>query len=110
MATPPLTTVVVGASDRDRRGTGAASVVIARLVGIAVGLAGLTAWALHRFDQLRRELTLPPLTDPGYEEAATAAQADMTATALGETFIAASLAALVATALVARLPRLSGTR
>lgn len=110
VATPALTTIVVEASPDDHRGVGASLVLVSRLVGLAVGLAGLTAWALHRFDQLRRGLTLPAITDPGYEDAAFAAQAELTGTVLGETFLAAAALAAVAVALAALLPRKSHRR
>lgn len=105
VATPALTTVVVDASPDDHRGVGASLVLVSRLVGLAIGLAGLTAWALHRFDQLRRGLTLPAITDPGYETASLAAQGELTGAVLGETFLAAAALAAMAVPLVALLPR-----
>lgn len=108
LATPAVTEVVVAAAPLDRRGVGASLVIIARLVGITLGLAGLTAWALHRFDQLRQGVTLPPLTDPGYQEALASAQASITGTALRETFLAAALGGLLAVLLATRLPARRG--
>ena len=104
VATPALTTVVVDAWPDDQRGVGASLVLVSRLVGIAIGLAGLTAWALHRFGELRGGLTVPAINDPGYADAALAAQAELTGTVLGETFLAAAAFAAVAVALATLLP------
>jgi hypothetical protein len=83
-------------------------VILARLMGLAVGLSGLTAWFLHRFDTLRRSLDLPPVTDPGYEAAFDAARQDVTASALAETFLFSvalvGAAVLIALTLRRRMP------
>lgn len=106
LVTAPLTAAVVDEVPTDRRGLGTAFVVISRLIGLAVGLAGLTAWALHRYDALRASIDLPPLTDPGYADAAEAAQRTLSAAVLSETFLAtavvAGLAFLLATGLKPR--------
>ena len=66
--------------------TAAGLVVMARLVGFSVGLAGLTSWALRRYDALRRDVELPPLTDPDYARAVTETARDLGTSALAETF------------------------
>jgi EmrB/QacA subfamily drug resistance transporter len=98
LVTAPTSAAVVDAAPPDRRGTAASLVVVLRLVGLSVGLSGLTAYGLMRFNQLRDTLDLPPLGDPGYEEALTTAQGELTTSALAETFLAA--AALLGLALV----------
>jgi EmrB/QacA subfamily drug resistance transporter len=98
LVTAPTSAAVVDAAPPDRRGTAASLVVVLRLVGLSVGLSGLTAYGLWRFNELRGTLDLPPLGDPGYQEAVERAQAEVTTSALAETFVAA--AALVAIALV----------
>ena len=70
--------------------------VLARLMGLAVGLSGLTAWALHRFDTARHAIELPPIGDAGYEQAANVARAQLTADALAETFLFSAAVAAVA--------------
>jgi len=71
-------------------------VILSRLLGLAVGLSGLTAWAIYRFDAARRSLDLPPMTDPGYEDALSRAQGEITASALAETFLFSALLLAVA--------------
>ncbi len=98
LVTAPTNAAVVDAAPADRRGTAGGLVILARLMGLAVGLSGLTAWGLYRFDTLRRGLELPPLGDPGYTEALETATAEITAQALAETFLFS--VAVVAVALV----------
>jgi EmrB/QacA subfamily drug resistance transporter len=101
LVTAPTSAAVVDAAPADRRGTAASLVVVLRLIGLSVGLSGLTAYGLMRFNQLRDTLELPPLGDPGYQEALTKAQGELTTSALAETFLAA--AALLAVALATSL-------
>ena len=86
----PSTAIVVDASPQHQRGAAAAIVMIVRLVGLSVGLAGLTAWGLARFNALRSELELPSITDPGFQSAITEASGRLTADAISETFLAAA--------------------
>ena len=97
----PTSAAVVDAAPPDRRGTAAGVVIVTRLIGLSVGLSGLTAWGLHRFNQLRGDISLPGLDDPGYVDAFAAAQADLTTSALAETFLAAAV--LVGVALIVAL-------
>ncbi len=92
----PTTAAVVDSAPADRRGTAASLVMVLRLVGLSVGLSGLTAWGLHRFNQLRTEIDLPPLNDPDYGRLATEASADLTAAAMAETFVAAGFVLILA--------------
>ena len=63
---------------------------------LSVGLSGLTAWGLHRFNQLRTEVDLPSLSDPDYANRVADLSADLTAAAMAETFIAAGFVLVVA--------------
>ena len=92
----PTSAAVVDAAEPDRRGTAASLVIMFRLMGLSVGLSALTAWGLHRFNQLRTEIVVPPIDDPGYADAAIRAQAELTTSALAETFVAAALVVAVA--------------
>lgn len=86
----PTTATVVDASPAHQRGAAAAIVMIVRLVGLSVGLAALTAWGLARFNDLRSNLVLPPITSPDFPTVATEAAAELTASAISETFLAAT--------------------
>lgn len=92
----PTSAAVVDAAEPDRRGTAASLVIVFRLMGLSVGLSALTAWGLHRFNQLRGSIELPPIDDPGYADAALRAQTELTTSALAETFLAAAVVVSVA--------------
>lgn len=100
----PTNAAVVDSSREADRGTAAALVIVFRLIGFSIGLAALTAWGLRRFNELRDELVLPSLGEPGYETALIDASVDITTTALAETFVGAGVALGIATliALAAR--------
>jgi MFS family permease len=95
----PTSAAVVDAAPPDRRGTAAGLVIVLRLIGLSVGLAGLTSWGLYRFNELRGTIELPPITDPGYAAAVTRAQAELTTASLSETFLAAAVVIAVALAI-----------
>lgn len=92
----PTSAAVVDGAPADRRGTAASIVVVLRLIGLSVGLSALTAWGLFRFNQFRDSVELPPLGDPGYTEALRSAQAELTTSALAETFVAAGVVVIAA--------------
>jgi EmrB/QacA subfamily drug resistance transporter len=104
----PTSAAVVDAAPPDRRGTAASVVMVVRLMGLSVGLSALTAWGLYRFNQLRGSLVLPPLDDPGYAQSLQAAQAELTTSALAETFVAAAVVVLVALVIAMGMRRDSG--
>jgi MFS family permease len=87
----PTTSVVVDASPPDRRGAGASTVMVVRLLGLSVGLSALTAWGLSRFNSLRHDIDLPPITDPDFERAVREAGAQLTAQSIAETFLATAV-------------------
>jgi hypothetical protein len=91
MTVAPTTSAVVDAAPADQRGAAASIVMVVRLLGLSVGLSALTAWGLARFDDLRSTIDLPPITDPGFEDAVIVAQESLTAQAIAETFTAAAV-------------------
>lgn len=102
----PTTSAVVDAAPPEQRGAAASVVMVVRLLGLSVGLSALTAWGLSRFNELRSTIDLPPITDPGFEDAVLAAQETLTAQAIAETFTAAAVvigAGLLATLTMRRL-------
>jgi MFS family permease len=98
----PTSTAVIDLATDDDRGAAAGLVILARLIGFSVGLAALTAWGLRRYDALRADAKLPPITDPDYAQAVAEATVDVSTSALAETFLGAALvlAAALATALL----------
>jgi len=108
LVTAPTSAAVVDAAPPDRRGTAASLVVVLRLMGLSVGLSGLTAYGLLRFNQLRGTIELPPLGDPGYQEALQVAQAELTTSALAETFLAAAVIVAIALGLSMFMRRMHG--
>jgi MFS family permease len=104
----PTSAAVVDGAPADRRGTAASLVIVVRLMGLSVGLSGLTAWGLYRFNQLRDDIVLPPLGDPGFQEAITDANAELTTGSLAGTFAAAAVVLLVALAVTLWMRRPPG--
>ncbi|MCB8985732.1 MAG: MFS transporter [Ardenticatenaceae bacterium] len=85
----PVGTAVINAAPDDQRGIASSLVIVMRLMGMSVGLSGLTAWGLRRFDVLRTQITLPdlPLTDPAYQQAIVDGLTHVTVAVLAETFL-----------------------
>jgi EmrB/QacA subfamily drug resistance transporter len=105
----PLAAASINAAPDDQRGAAAGLVIVFRLVGMSVGLSGLTAWGLYRFDILRGQIQLPPLTDPDFQMAIFEAMTRATITVLNETFLISALVAAVALLAALRLRREPGS-
>ena len=101
----PTTSAVVDHAEPDARGAAAAVVMVVRMIGLSVGLSALTAWGLARFDALRGELDLPPLTDPGFSAALSAETERLTSQSIADTFLASAVALGVGLVLCAVLLR-----
>ncbi len=104
----PTSAAVIDVVGDDARGVASGLVIVARLIGFSVGLAALTAWGLRRYDQLRRRVELPAITDPDYAEAVVAATREVSTSALTETFLGGAIAIGLALVAAQRLATRSG--
>ncbi|MEJ2749424.1 MAG: MFS transporter [Anaerolineae bacterium] len=94
----PVGTAVINAAPDDQRGIASSLVIVVRLMGMSVGLAGLTAWGLRRFAVLRTQIALPdlPFTDPVYQQAIIDGLTAVTVRVLTETFVVTAVIAVIA--------------
>jgi MFS family permease len=117
LAIAPLAAAVLRVVPPAAHGVASAAVVVARMIGMLLGVAGLSAWGLHRFHQLTAELVgqLPPETDLARATAALArVSTEAARTQYAEIFAVTAglcaLAALVSLALPAGRPGRAGSR
>jgi len=94
----PIGTAVINAAPEEQRGIASSLVIVLRLMGMSVGLSGLTAWGLYRFEILRKLINLPdlPLSDPTYQRALADGLTNVTVEVLTETFLISAGVALLA--------------
>ncbi|MGH8909792.1 MAG: MFS transporter [Egibacteraceae bacterium] len=107
----PLAVAALRATGASQHGAASAAVVLARTMGMLVGIAALAAWGLHRFQRLTSDL-VPPLpfgVDPAVFAGQLRVYEDAVAAALRieyrEIFLITAGVCLVAALLAARLPR-----
>ncbi len=103
LVTAPIGAAVINAAPEDQRGVASSLVIVLRLMGMSVGLSGLTAWGLYRFNVLRELTVLPGLDNPNYQTAVIEALTDTTVSVLVETFLISAGFVLLALLVVFRL-------
>ena len=103
----PIGTAVINAASEDQRGVASSLVIVLRLMGMSVGLSGLTAWGLYRFEILRKLIDLPtlPLSDPTYQRALADGLTEVTVSVLTETFLISAGVALLGLLAALRLQK-----
>jgi MFS family permease len=111
LAIAPLAAAALRVVPATAHGVASAAVVVARMVGMLLGVAALSAWGLHRFHQLTAELVAqqPPETDlvraaAAVAEASLSAARDQYAEIFAITAGLCGLAALASLALPGRRP------
>lgn len=112
----PLSSVMLRVVPSVQHGVASAAVVVARTMGMLIGVAALAAWGLHRFQEITADL-IPPLPPPGpltqeFANQIAAYQVAVQAAALSEykeifavTAILCGVGAVIALALAARPAR-----
>ncbi len=111
----PLASVALGSSTPDQHGVVSAAVVVARMVGMLIGIAALGAAGVYRFRQLTKDLA-PPLPfelSPAEFDRQLAAYRAAVRAALhveyGELFLITAVVCLVGVVVAAGLGRPEGT-
>ncbi|MGB1252974.1 MAG: hypothetical protein ACPG8W_20330, partial [Candidatus Promineifilaceae bacterium] len=103
LVTAPIGTAVINAAPESERGIASSLVIVMRLIGMSVGLSGLTAWGLYRFGILREQITLPPIDDANFQNALIQGLTDTTVATLAETFVISAIFAAIGLLLALRL-------
>ena len=106
LVTTCIATVVLASVGEARRGIAASLLLVARLLGMTLGLSVLVTWALQRYDTLIAAAEVPSLSDPAALEAFVALTAQVMTAVVTDLFrvstVIAALALLPAMWLVAR--------
>jgi MFS family permease len=108
LVTAPIGAAVINSAPDDELGIASSLVIVLRLMGMSVGLSSLTAWGLYRFDILRKDVALPEITAPGFQNALLEGLTRITVSVLTETFLISAVIMIVALAVAMTLRRDKG--
>jgi EmrB/QacA subfamily drug resistance transporter len=108
LVTAPIGAAVINSAPDDELGIASSLVIVLRLMGMSVGLSGLTAWGLYRFDILRKDVALPEITSPDFQNALLEGLTRTTVSVLTETFLISAAIMIVALVVAMTLRRDEG--
>ncbi len=105
LAIAPINAAILGAVAEVRHGLAASLVVVARMVGMLVGISLLTAIGLHQYDQVVQSIPPCPggaLSCPAYDAATQSALLDELRTIFQAAAVCTALAGLLGAAMLRR--------
>ncbi|MCB9127016.1 MAG: MFS transporter [Ardenticatenales bacterium] len=96
LVTTTIATVVLASVVESRRGIAASLLLVARLLGMTLGLSVLVTWALQRYETLIAAAEVPALSDPAALERFVALAAEVMTTVVTDLFRVSTLIAALA--------------
>ena len=96
LVTIPLATTVLEQVAEAERGIAASILLVARLLGMTLGLSVLVTWALYRYEELIALADKPALTDPDAFAKMIAIASNVTTTIVTDLFMVTVVLAAVA--------------
>jgi MFS family permease len=102
----PIATAALDSAPQDRRGTASGLVILFRLVGMTVGVSGITTYGLYRTNSMTAQLTGPEMSLSEMAQTLTT----ITETVISETFFIACAICLLTILPVLRIKPLQDRR
>jgi MFS family permease len=102
----PIATAALDTAPQDHRGTASGLVILFRLVGMTVGVSGITTFGLHRTNSMSAQLTGPDMSLSEMAQILTT----ITETVISETFLIACAICLLTILPVLRIKPLQNRR
>ncbi|MDQ4078966.1 MAG: MFS transporter [Chloroflexota bacterium] len=96
LVTTAIATIVLDSVVEQERGIAASLLLVARLLGMTLGLSVLVTWALQRYDTLLAAAETPNLSDPDAAAQFAAVVARIMTTVVTDLFLATTIIALLA--------------
>jgi MFS family permease len=102
----PIATAALDSAPQDHRGTASGLVILFRLVGMTVGVSGITTYGLHRTNSMTAQLTGPEMSLSEMAQTLTT----ITETVISETFFIACVICLLTILPVLRIKSIQDRR